>query len=124
MPEHLRDSRTETTVVVQIEDLAALEQVDAIAKVDGVDCLFIGRVDLAVALGTTPDAPEVVKAVEEICHIASKNNKAVGMFTPRVDEVAHWRNLGASFFLLGSEQAFIIQGANQLVASFEGQLSV
>ncbi len=50
MADHIADSRARTTVIVQIEDIAALEQVAQIAAVKGVDALFVGRVDLAVAM--------------------------------------------------------------------------
>ena len=46
-----------TTVIAQIEDPEALDEIDAIATVDGIDALFIGRGDLAVALGENPPMP-------------------------------------------------------------------
>ena len=41
----------ESSVWCQIEDEAALSQLDAIAAVEQLDCLFLGRADLAVSLG-------------------------------------------------------------------------
>ena len=47
-----------TIVIAQIEDPEALDEIDAIVAVDGIDALFIGRGDLAVALGAkSNDAP-------------------------------------------------------------------
>ena len=66
MADHLADSRKKTTVIVQIEDVAALPNVADIAAVDGVDCLFIGRVDLAVAMGKGVSDAAVVDAVERM----------------------------------------------------------
>lgn len=123
MPDHLHDSAAETAVVVQIEDLAALDQVDAIAAVEGVDALFIGRVDLAVAMGEAVDANAVVDAVSTICRTAVNRGTAVGMFTPRVEELSAWAELGASLFILGSDQSFVLQGARTLRAQFDEQLS-
>jgi len=57
MADHIADSREQTTVVAQIEDLAALDNVAEIAGVAGIDCVFIGRVDLAVAIRRTPLKP-------------------------------------------------------------------
>jgi 2-keto-3-deoxy-L-rhamnonate aldolase RhmA len=48
---HIADSDAETVFVAQIEDVEALEEVDAIAAVEGVDSLFIGRGDLTAAFG-------------------------------------------------------------------------
>jgi 2-keto-3-deoxy-L-rhamnonate aldolase RhmA len=116
--DHIDDSDGHTTVIVQIEDLAALDSVAAIAAVDGIDGVFIGRTDLAVAMGKDPFAPEVVDAVAAICAAGRKAGVTVGMFTPSIDEVPRWRAAGASLFLLGSEQGFVLSGARQLAAAF------
>ena len=117
MPDHLRDSAAATTVVVQIEDLAALDQVAAIAAVDGVDALFVGRVDLAVARGSSVADPALIDTVGEICAAARAAGKAVGMFTPALAEIADWRARGASFFLLDSDHGFILKGAASMTAA-------
>lgn len=122
MPDHIRDSAEQTTVIAQIEDLAALEKLDEIVKVPGIQCLFIGRVDLAVAMGEKPDADKVMDTVATICKVCREHNRRVGMFTPRVSEVPDWIAAGANLFLLGSEQSWILQGANQLVAEFKSDL--
>lgn len=114
MDEHLRASRDQTTVVVQIEDLAALPNVTDIAKVDDIDCLFIGRADLAVAMGKNTSSPEVIDTVAEICAAARAAGTAVGMFTPDLSEISRWRDAGASLFLLSSDQSFMLSGARAL----------
>ncbi len=118
---HLARSAAETVVVAQIEDLEALDALDEILAVDGIDALFIGRIDLTVALGeTSSDAPAVVAAVERIVARARAAGRTVGMFTPTVDEAVAWQAKGASFFLLGSDQGFVLAGANALAAAFVG----
>lgn len=119
MPDHLAASAHQTTVVVQIEDIAALDNVADIAAVEGIHCLFIGRADLAVAMGESPASKTVIDAVGRICEIARAAHTAVGMFTPDAAEIPRWRALGASLFLLNSDQGFILQGADQLVQAFQ-----
>ena len=117
--EHMARSAAETTVVAQIEDLEALAAIDEILAVDGIDAVFIGRIDLTVALGeTAPDAPAVVAAVETIVDKARAAGRTVGMFTPTVEEAVAWQAKGASFFLLGSDQGFVLNGARGLSAAF------
>ncbi|MBL8581762.1 MAG: 4-hydroxy-2-oxovalerate aldolase, partial [Rhizobiaceae bacterium] len=53
---HVRAANDATTVIVQIESAKALENVDAIAAVDGVDVLFAGPADLSASLGLTVGA--------------------------------------------------------------------
>jgi 2-keto-3-deoxy-L-rhamnonate aldolase RhmA len=120
MAEHLRDSAVNTTIIVQIEDIDALEALDEIAAVDGIDGLFVGRMDLTVALGaSTPHAPRVLAAVQSVCDAGRKHKKAVGMFTPTVEETAQWKKEGASFFILGSDLGFISTSANTLKTAFD-----
>jgi 2-keto-3-deoxy-L-rhamnonate aldolase RhmA len=115
---HMAASRQTTTVVLQIEDAEALDVIDAIAAVPGVDCLFVGRVDLTVSLGKQrTDEPDVMQAVERICEAGGRAGVAVGMFVADPAEAKRWIPKGASLFLLGSDQSFLLGGAAALVAS-------
>ena len=115
MRAHLRDSADYVAVIVQIEDPAAVEAVDEIAAVEGVDCLFVGRTDLTVAYGAaTPDDGKVIAAVKKICAAGKAANTPVGMFAPRVEEVARWAAAGANLFLLDSDHGFILKQASEL----------
>jgi 2-keto-3-deoxy-L-rhamnonate aldolase RhmA len=102
-------------VIAQIEDLEALDEIDAIAAVPGLDALFIGRIDLTIALGcTSPDDPKVIAAVERILAACRTAGRACGMFTPRPADVPQWQAQGASLFLLGSDHGFLREGAANL----------
>ena len=116
MVEHRKASAATTVVIAQIEDPEAVEQVEAIAAVVGLDALFVGRVDLTVAYeAESQDAAPVLAAVERICAAGRSAGKPVGMFLARVDDVPYWRAQGASFFLLGSDHAFLLAGARELL---------
>ncbi len=114
MQEHLTYSANHTAVIVQIEDIAALEHVAQIATVDGIDALFVGRVDLAVAMQKSVSDKDVIATVEDICAAAHEAGTAVGLFTPDFDEIPGWIEKGASLFLLGSDHSFLLGGANAL----------
>lgn len=115
MGEHRAASEARTTLIAQIEDLEALDALDAICAVAGIDALFVGRIDLTVAMGAgSPDAPEVVAAVERVVATAKSAGIPVGMFVPRNEDVARWRAAGASLFLQGSDHGFLRAGAAAL----------
>lgn len=119
MAENLSRGNAEVTVIAQIEDAEALDDIDAIASIDGIDALFIGRMDLAVSLGAaSPNESGVIDAVTRICTAARAHQRAVGMFTPTTEEAHQWFAAGASLFLLGSEQQWILQGARALRQAF------
>ena len=115
IPDHLAASAARSVVIAQIEDLEAVDAIDAIAEVPGIDALFIGRIDLTIALGcTSPDDPKVIAAVERILAACRAAGRACGMFTPRPADVPMWREKGAGLFLLGSDHGFIREGAASL----------
>jgi 2-keto-3-deoxy-L-rhamnonate aldolase RhmA len=114
---HIADSAVRTTVVAQIEDAEALDVLDDIAQVEGIDCLFVGRMDLTVSLGAAkPDDPQVIEAVEKICAAGRRHGRCVGMFVPPSEELGRWRRQGATFFLLASDQQFLLAGAKALAS--------
>lgn len=115
IPDHLSGSAGRTTVIAQIEDAEALDEIDAIAAVEGIDALFIGRIDLTISLGcSSPDDARVVQAVELIVAACARAGRASGMFLSRPGDVAQWRAKGASLFLLASDHNFIRSGARFL----------
>ncbi len=121
MANHLADSAACTCTILQIEDVEGVENIDAISAVPGIDCLFVGRIDLTVAYGaTSPDDQIVVAAVEKICAAGMLHNKPVGMFLSRVEDVPMWRSKGASLFLLSSDHGFLLCGAKQLAQAVKG----
>ena len=93
---------------------ACVAEIDAIAAVDGIDALFIGRGDLAVALGAkSSDAPEVRSAVERIGKAARAADKPVSVFVASQTEAAWLRDQGATAFVVASDQSFIRKAAAQ-----------
>ena len=115
MPDHQAASAAKTIVIAQIEDAEALDEIDAIVAVAGIDALFVGRIDLTVSLGCeSPDDPKVIAAVERIVAACVAANRPVGMFVSRTSDVAMWREKGAALFLLGSDHGFVREGAKAL----------
>lgn len=115
MPGQLEGAAQEVTVVAQIEDVEALDEIEQIAQVPGIDALFIGRADLTVALGETNlKAPIVLDAVERIMQASRAANRTVGMFVGDLGEVPLWREQGASLFMLASDHALMLSGAAAL----------
>lgn len=117
--DNLANNANETCVIAQIEDLSAVDDIEAICQVDGIDCIFIGRMDLTVALEHTDAShPEVIAAVDKIVTAAKKYNKNCGMFVGNLAELPDWLAKGVSLFLLGSDHGFMLNGAKQLQNTF------
>ena len=109
---HIADADANTVFVAQIEDPVALDEIDAIAAVDGVDSLFIGRGDLTAAFGDESKEPPAVRnAVERISEAARKAKKPISVYVGNAAEAAWLRSLGANVFVLSSDQGFLKQAA-------------
>ena len=81
LQEYLRRANEETFVVAQIETVEALEEIDAIAAVEGVDVVFIGPADLSLAVGHPGDVncPEVLRACEDVLAACRRHGKTPGI---------------------------------------------
>jgi 2-keto-3-deoxy-L-rhamnonate aldolase RhmA len=109
--EHIDRADSETVIIAQIEDLAALPHVGSIAAVDGVDSLFIGRGDLTAAFGDRKSDRSVREASQAIAIAARDAGKVVSVHTGSPGEGAYLSGLGATVFVLSSDQGFLRQGA-------------
>ena len=117
--DHVEKADAETTVIAMIEDPEALDVIDAIVAVDGLDGVFIGRGDLTVALGASgSNAPEVRGATERITAAALEAGKAVCAMTPGGDDARWLKGLGVTAMIVASDQAFMRQAASQTLKAF------
>lgn len=108
MTQHLDDSDRDGIIVCQIEDRAAIEQIDAIAAIDEADCLFIGRADLAVSYGVYDVGhPQVKAAVAAVCAAGVAAGKAIAIHIGHVREAQPYLEMGVSMFVVGSEQSVL-----------------
>lgn len=78
LPQHMEQSNREILLAVMIEDLPALEQIDAIAATPGVDIVAVGPSDLARALGVggTNDHPKLGEAVDRVAAAVRRSGNA------------------------------------------------
>jgi 2-keto-3-deoxy-L-rhamnonate aldolase RhmA len=110
---YLRTANTETLVGVQIETKEALEHLDAIASVDGVDILFVGPQDLTLSLGLLDDRknPRVRDAMRDVVVACEKHGRIAGTLVIDPDEKKVALELGFRFISLASDVRFLIDGA-------------
>jgi 2-keto-3-deoxy-L-rhamnonate aldolase RhmA len=109
--DHIDRADAETVVIAQIEDIAALPHAGAIAAVEGVDSLFIGRGDLTAAFADRTSDRQVRSASEAIAGAARQAGKIVSVHTGAPGEADYLSDLGATLFVLSSDQGFLRQGA-------------
>lgn len=100
------------TFIAMIEDPEALDEIDAIVATEGLDGVFIGRGDLTVALGAPAmDAPQIMSACETIIAAAKRVGKPVAMMVAGADDARRFNAMGATTFIVASDQGFMRQAA-------------
>ena len=111
----MQEADAGASVLCQIEDRAGVDNIAAIAAVPGVDCLFIGRADLAVSYGVTElDHPRVAQAVDKVVQAGVAAGVAVGIFLPDAGALADYAARGVSLFVIGSDQSWLRAAALDL----------
>jgi 2-keto-3-deoxy-L-rhamnonate aldolase RhmA len=119
--DHIRAADARTTVLAMIEDPEAVEHLDAIGAVDGLDGFFLGRGDLSVSMrAESSDAPPVRALVERIASVARARNKPMLAYTSAIDaaEVAWLRSIGVTALAVSSEQGLLKRAAMETCAAF------
>ncbi len=85
--EKMTRSNEEGLIIAQIETVAGVENVEAIAAVEGIDVLWIGHNDLTNSMGIPGqfDHPDYLAAVERVLAACRSHNKAAGMMPMTVE---------------------------------------
>jgi staphyloferrin B biosynthesis citrate synthase len=117
--QHVDAQDADVTVIAMIEDPHALEHMDAILATPGLDGAFIGRGDLTVALGAPGmDSSQTRQAAEMILAAAGRARKPICIMVANAAEAADWRALGASAFIVSSDQGLMRMMAAKVVTEF------
>lgn len=84
----MTEANERTTFFCLIETAEGIDNIDAIAAIDGVDCLWIGHYDLSQSLGIPGqfDHPDFLAAVAKVVAAGKKHNRSLGRLVPRVED--------------------------------------
>ena len=111
----------ELCVLVQVETKGALDQLEAICAVDGVDGVFIGPADLHASMGMTGEtgSPKVVPLIEEAMRRIRKCGKAPGVLTGVDADIRRYLAAGALFCAVGADVGILARGAEALAQKYK-----
>jgi 4-hydroxy-2-oxoheptanedioate aldolase len=120
-PGYLTKANSEMCVLVQVETRNALEQLEAIAKVDGVDGVFIGPSDLAASLGHlgNPQHAEVQEAMQDAVNRLKALGKPAGILTGNEEEARRYIGWGYLFVAVGADVGLLARHADALAKKFK-----
>jgi len=119
--DYARRAHQEICLLVQLETQRALDNLEAICAVEGIDGVFIGPADLHASLGHTGEIanPEVKPLIDEAIRRIRKCGRAPGILTPNEADARHWLGCGALFVAVGADVGILARGAESLAAKFK-----
>jgi 4-hydroxy-2-oxoheptanedioate aldolase len=120
-PGYLTKANSEMCVLVQVETRSALEQLESIATVEGVDGVFIGPSDLAASLGHlgNPQASDVQKAIQDAAKRLKALGKPAGILTGNEEEARRYMDWGYLFVAVGADVGLLAKNADALAKKFK-----
>ncbi|MGY6534761.1 MAG: HpcH/HpaI aldolase family protein [Pararhodobacter sp.] len=112
----------EICVLVQIETRSAMENLEAIAMVPGVDGVFIGPSDLGASMGHlgNPGHDAVQAALQQAVQRLAAVNKPAGILATRAEDALRYRGWGYAFVAGGTDMGLLTSGARALRARMLG----
>jgi 2-keto-3-deoxy-L-rhamnonate aldolase RhmA len=111
-------------VIVQAEHARAVDDIEAIVRVPGVDAVLVGPYDLSASLGKMGqlDDPVVVAAIRRVTDVCRAAGMPLGYFGVTAAAVAPYAALGYTLIVAGVDTLYLANGAKALLAELrEGQ---
>ena len=118
--DYAKRAHEELCVLVQVENQQGLDNIEAIAAVEGVDGVFIGPADLHASLGFMGEITnaKVLPVIDEAIKRIRKAGKAPGILTPGEEHAKRQLGCGALFVAVGNDIGILARGAEALLARF------
>jgi len=106
--EFMKEANDHTLLIAQIETREAIENIDAILGLEGIDVGLIGPNDLSISLGI-PDqmgSEELKKAIDKVVETAKKKRKATGIHIGNIEALKTWRTKGMTVLVYSTDISF------------------
>jgi 4-hydroxy-2-oxoheptanedioate aldolase len=119
--DYAKRAHEEICLLVQLETQRALDNVEAICALEGIDGVFIGPADLHASLGHAGEIanPRVKPLIDDAIRRIRKCGRAPGILTPSEPDARHWLDCGAQFVAVGADVGILARGAESLAARFK-----
>lgn len=120
-----QEANRENLLIVQIESTRAVDNVDDIISVQGVDVALIGPGDLSLSLGISMkmDDPAMVGAINKVVTACKRHNVVVGLHVGDLKAIRYWSQNGIPLLSGSSDLDILLDGSVQLCKSFREVLA-
>jgi len=114
---YIKKANDEFINIIQIETKYGLENVESIAAIDGVDCLWVGHFDLTNFLGIPGDFTSSIylDAIKRVVDAGKINKKSLGIMVNNNDELEMYSELGFNMIAVGTEMNILSRSISQII---------
>jgi 2-dehydro-3-deoxyglucarate aldolase len=118
---YLKLANQETALIVQIEHRDAVENVEAIADVEGVDALMIGPLDLSGSFGKPAqiDAPEVQAAIARVRDFGMTRKIPMSLFCPDAERAKRALEQGYTLVPVATDNLLFVRAASAMMQTLK-----
>jgi 2-dehydro-3-deoxyglucarate aldolase/4-hydroxy-2-oxoheptanedioate aldolase len=111
--EFAQHANRENMVILQIERKVAIEDIDALLSVPGVDAAVMGPNDLALSLGVDAglDHPLMVESIHKVVTACQRHGIASGIHVADLSTLTSWMGKGMRFIVYSTDLNFLLKGA-------------
>jgi 2-dehydro-3-deoxyglucarate aldolase len=120
--DYMETANDSIAVIVQAEHIDAVNNIDQIVEVDGIDAVFIGPYDLSASMGLMGqvDHPEVVEAIDRVGRACQQRDISLGYFGTTAESVQGYVRKGYHLICAGTDAGFVSAGAEQTLKKLRG----
>ncbi len=121
--EYLETANEQVGVIVQAEHIEAVENIESIVRVEGIDGIMLGPYDLSASLGKMGklDDPAVVGAIEQITKACQSTGMPIGYFGVNAEAVQPYMQKGYNLILAGVDTMHLGKAARDLLNELRGK---
>ena len=103
--------------IIQIENKSGLDNLEEIAKIDDIDCLWVGHFDLSNFLGVPGqfDSKLYLDALNKIIKVGEKFQKSLGIMVSTRQEIDLYSDLGFNVIAVGTEMKLLTDTISNLI---------
>jgi 2-dehydro-3-deoxyglucarate aldolase len=117
--DYVDQANASTTLIVQIEHIRAVENVEAIISVPGVDGVLVGPFDLSASLGLPGqvEEPRVVEAIEHVAQVCQAKGVALSIFAGSLEFARRWMARGFHMLAVSSDVLLFGQALQEMLVN-------
>ena len=121
IPNYYQTAQDNICLLIQIESVTGLQNLDEILKVEGIDGIFIGTVDLSATMGFegNPNHPEVQAAVIDAIQRIRASGKAAGILSTLDEVTQKYIDLGTEFVAVGVDTSVLMNSLRTLLSKYK-----